>query len=196
MHYDYVVTLKKSSSRQIDLISIFLCTFSVLAFVFEQFRESRFNYANSLFAIIITSGVLYNLFFLKKGRPVRYKYLLFLCGIYWIVMPYLSWVSIVLFFLAFLEYQAKHPLEVGFAKDEVVINTLIKRKFTWSSFNNIILKEGLLTLDFKNNKIFQKETLDDDEPDADEQEFNEYCRKQLLKSNEDSPMAQFQQLKH
>ncbi|HXB44918.1 MAG TPA: hypothetical protein VNV85_12710, partial [Puia sp.] len=195
MHYDYVVTLKKNSGRQIDLISIFLCTFSVLAFVFEQIRESKFDYTNSLFAIIVTSGVLYNLFISKKGRPARYKYLLFISGIYWIVMPYLSWVSIVLFFLAFLEYQAKHPLEVGFVKEEVVINTLIKRKFTWSSFNNIILKEGLLTLDFKNNKIFQKETLDDDEPDADEQEFNEYCRKQLLKSNEDSPMTEVRQLK-
>jgi hypothetical protein len=36
-----------------------------------------------------------------------------------------------------------------------------------------------LTLDFKNNTIFQKEVLDDDEPDADEDEFNKYCREQL-----------------
>ena len=192
MRYDYVVALKKSSDRQIDLISIFLCAFSVLAFIFEQFRMAKFNYVASLFAIIITGGFLFNLFFAKKDRPVRYKNLLFLAGIYWIMMPYLSWVSIVFFFLAFLEYQAKHPLEVGFAKEEVVINTLIKRKFNWSSFNNIILKEGLLTMDFKNNKIFQKETLDDDEPDADEDEFNDYCRKQLLRANENSLLPQGQ----
>jgi hypothetical protein len=195
MRYDYVVTLKKSSDRQIDLISIFLCAFSVLVFVFEQFRAAKFDYAATLFAIIIAGGVLFNLFFTKKDKPVRYKNLLFLAGIYWIMMPYLSWVSIIFFFLAFLEYQAKHPLEVGFAKEEVVINTLIKRKFNWSSFNNIILKEGLLTLDFKNNRIFQKETLDDDEPDADEDEINDYCRKQLLKANENSLIAQGQQLK-
>lgn len=195
MDYDYVVTLKKSSDRQIDIISIFLCFVSVLAFVFEQFRDSKFNYAGSLFAMIIAGGVLFNLFFVKTERTVRYKNLLFLAGVYWIMMPYLSWVSILFFFLAFLEYQAKHPLEVGFTKDEIVINTLIKRKFSWSSFNQIMLKEGLLTLDFKNNKVFQKETLDDEEPDADEEEFNDYCRKQLLKANENSPMTNALQLR-
>ena len=179
MRYDYVVTLKKDSDRQVDLISIFLCIFSVLAFVFEQFRESKFNYLSSIFAVMLACGVVFNFFFAKKDKPVRYKNILFLAGVYWIIMPYLSWVSIIFFFLAFLEYQAKHPLEVGFTDDEVVINALMKRRFSWSSFNNIILKEGLLTLDFKNNKIFQKETLDDDEPDADEDEFNEYCRQKL-----------------
>lgn len=188
MRYDYVVSLKKDRDRQIDLISIFLCIFSVLAFVFQQFRESKFNYLSSLFAVILACGVVFNIFFAKKDKVVRYKNLLFLAGIYWIMMPYLSWISIIFFFLAFLEYQAKHPLEVGFTNDEVVINTLIKRRFSWASFNNIILKEGLLTLDFKTNKIFQKETLDDDEPDADEDEFNDYCRQKLM-SGATRPMA-------
>lgn len=180
MRYDYVVTLKKSSDRQIDLISVFLCFFSVLAFVFEQLSKRHFNLFLSFAATIIAGCVFYNIISSKKGNRVRYKNWLFVAGICWIGMPYFQWVSIIFFFLAFLEYQAKHPLEVGFTNDEVVINTLIKRRFSWSSFNNIILKEGLLTLDFKDNKIFQKETLDDDEPDADEDEFNNYCRQKLM----------------
>jgi len=47
----------------------------------------------------------------------------------------------------------------------------------------VILKDGLLTLDFKNNKVYQKEALDDDEPDADEDEFNEYCKSRLQTEN-------------
>ncbi len=180
MRYDYVVTLKKGSDRQIDIISIFLCFFSVLAFVYEQVSTMHFNLFLSFACIIIAGFVFYNILSSKKGNKVRYKNWLFIAGICWIGMPYLQWVSIVFFFLAFLEYQAKYPLEVGFTNDEVVINTLIKRRFSWSSFNNIILKEGLLTLDFKNNRIFQKETIDDDEPDADEDEFNDYCRKRLM----------------
>jgi len=180
MHYEYVVTLKKSSDRQTDIISIFLCFFSVLAFLFEQLSKKHFNLFLSFAAIIIVGFVIYNIILSKKGERVRYKNWLFITGICWIGMPYLQWVSIVFFSLAFLEYQAKHPLEVGFSNEEVVINTLIKRKFSWSSFNNIILKDGLLTLDFKNNRIFQKETIDDDEPDADEDEFNDYCRQKLM----------------
>jgi hypothetical protein len=84
-----------------------------------------------------------------------------------------------LFLLAFLEYQAKHPLEVGFSGKEVVINSLFRRRFVWTDFNNILLKDGLLTIDFRNNRLFQKETIDDDDPDADEDEFNSYCRERL-----------------
>jgi hypothetical protein len=183
MHYDYVVVLKKSSGRQIDFISIFLCILSIVGFVYNQISTTQFSFPFTLISVIIANGIGYNIFFVKKGKSPRYKYLLFLAGIAWIVMPHLQWISIAFFFLAFLEYQAKHPLEVGFTDDEILINTLIKRKFVWSDFNNIILKEGLLTLDFKNNTLFQKEALDDDEPDADEDEFNDYCNARLMKAN-------------
>ena len=35
-------------------------------------------------------------------------------------------------------------------------------------------------MDFKNNRLLQKETVDDDDDyDADEDEFNDYCKKKL-----------------
>ena len=84
------------------------------------------------------------------------------------------------FLLAFLEYQTKRPLEIGFHHDRVVINTLIKRRFEWSAFNNVVLRDGLLTLDFSNNRLMQKEVADDEEEDdADEEEFNAFCRDRL-----------------
>jgi len=46
-----------------------------------------------------------------------------------------------------------------------------------------VLKDGLLTLDFKNNRLMQKEIADDeDEDDADEEEFNTWCRDQLARA--------------
>jgi hypothetical protein len=84
---------------------------------------------------------------------------------------------------AFLEYQTKRPLEIGFDYDRIVINTLIRQRHDWSAFNNIVLKDGLLTLDFKNNRLMQKEIADDeDEDDADEEEFNTWCREQLARA--------------
>ncbi|MBS1668351.1 MAG: hypothetical protein JST58_13325 [Bacteroidetes bacterium] len=179
MKYDYVVILKKSSEKQVDRISILLCLLSILAFTYAQWLSGKFTYPATLFSLAIAVGVFYNIFLVEKEKQPRYRYLLVIAGLYWFMMPYLQWVAFVLFFLAFLEYQAKHPLEVGFTKNMVVINSLIKKKYPWSAFNNIILKDGLLTLDFKNNTLFQKEALDDDEPDAEEDEFNDFCRVQL-----------------
>ncbi|HLK30608.1 MAG TPA: hypothetical protein VKT28_18650 [Puia sp.] len=184
MKYDYVVTLKKSSDRQVDVISILLCFLSIAAFAFLQINSKQFNYFFSIASLIIAAGIIYNLFFAKKDKSPRYRYLLFLAGIVWMTMPFLQWAAIAFFALAFLEYQAKHPLEVGFSNDEIVINTLVRKRFHWNDLNNVILKDGLLTLDFKNNRLFQKETLDDDEPDADEDEFNDYCKAQFRKVKE------------
>jgi hypothetical protein len=43
--------------------------------------------------------------------------------------------------------------------------------------NNVIIKDDLLTMDFKNNKVFQRYTDDeeDDEYEVESDEFNEYC---------------------
>jgi hypothetical protein len=65
-----------------------------------------------------------------------------------------------------------------------VINTLFRRRYDWTDFNNVVLKDGLLTLDFKNNRLLQKEVLeDDDEDDADEDEFNDYCQTRLKEAD-------------
>jgi hypothetical protein len=180
MIYQYIVTLKRNNDKYIDGFNILLCTLSVLVFFFEQLIEKKFSLLVLLAAVFITAGLGRNIFLGKiKGRTVRYRYLLFIAGVIWILMPFLQWFSILFFLLSILEYQAKYPLEVGFTSQEVTINNLFKKKFPWSDFNNIILKDGLLTLDFRNNTLFQKEALEDVEGEADEEEFNDYCRKQL-----------------
>lgn len=186
MRFEYVVILKKDQEKYINGISLSLCSMSAAAFLFQQINSGNFNIYFSVAFVIVLAGIAYNFLASKSKKQVFYKSSLLLAGIFWIGMPYLKWLSVFFFLLAFLEYQAKYPLEVGFSHDNVVINTLFKKKYSWSDFNNIVLKDDLLTLDFKNNKLFQKEVLEDDEPDADEDEFNEYCRRQLGKSNTSS----------
>ena len=181
MKYDYVVTLKRDNEKYIDITNIFLCVISILAFLLVQIQQQQFNLFFSFAAALLIAGLVINIFFLRnKGKIIRYKNWLLIAGIFWIGMPYLQWLCVIFFLLAFLEYQAKYPLEIGFTNDVVVINSLFRKKFEWTDFTTIILKDGLLTMDFKNNKLIQKETIDDDDDyDADEDEFNDYCRKQL-----------------
>ncbi|MFI5152939.1 MAG: hypothetical protein ACHQET_06360 [Chitinophagales bacterium] len=183
MRYEYVVTLRRNVERQIDVISLGLCSLSVLAFIFAQFRSGKFSILLCFGSIIVTIGIIQNLVQSRQQR-IRYKIPLLLSGLFWIGMPWLNWFSVIFFLLAFLEYQAKYPLEIGFSTDRIVINTLFPRRYSWSDMNQVILKDGLLTMDFKNNLLLQKETIDEDEDaDADEDEFNDYCIVQLRKVN-------------
>ena len=185
MVYPYLVILKRESERTLDFISILLCLFSALNFINVQIRAGHFQLLFSVFAAIVLIGMTINIVLNRRtGRQVRYKYWLLIAGLGWVAMPFLPWLGILFFFQSFLEYQVKRPLEIGFSHDRVVVNTLFRRTYAWSDFNNVVLKDGLLTLDFKNNRLLQKEILDDeDEDDADEDEFNDYCRQQLREAD-------------
>ena len=181
MRYQYVVILKKNSERATDVLSVLLCLFSALNFLYIQTRARQVNYILLLVALVILAGLVINLVTSRRKKaPVRYRYWLLIAAVGWIGLTTMPWMAAFFFLLAFLEYQTKRPLEIGFDRDRVVINSLVKKRFAWEDFNNVVLKDGLLTLDFRNNKLLQKEVADDDdEEDADEEEFNMYCRERL-----------------
>jgi hypothetical protein len=181
MVYQYVVTLKNTSRKYIDTFSLLLLTISALLFLREQYFFPKVNIAYLLCGIGIAAIIGWNKYQQKKNnQTVYYNSALFITAIGWIVMPYLNWLFIPFALLGLFERQAKMPLEVGFTDNEIAINTLIRRRYKWSDFNNIILKDDLLTLDFKNNRLLQRETIDE-EGDAEEDEFNDYCREKLRK---------------
>lgn len=186
MRYPYVVILKKDSERSLDFISILLCIFSALNFFYEPIRAGQFQFFFVGIGVVVCVGTLGNILIARKRRrQVRYRYWLLIAGLGWLGMPYLPWLGALFILQSFLEYQAKRPLEIGFSAELVVINTLLKRQYAWTAFNNIVLKDGLLTLDFKSNRLVQKEVLeDDDEEDADEDEFNDYCRDRLREAGQ------------
>jgi hypothetical protein len=179
MHYDYVVILKRDNARKTDLVSLLLLIFSLFAFSFAQIRHGV-NLFLCFAMLTVLSALLINGRLYRKRKEMQFRNWLFVGGICWIGMPYLQWLALLFFIFALLEAQAKYPLEIGFYSEGVVFNSLFKKKFSWDLFVSVILKDGLLTLDFKNNKLIQKEVMDDDEPDAPEDEFNDYCRRKLV----------------
>ncbi len=183
MIYQYVVTLQNQQKKYIDRFTLFLLAISVVLFVREQILSPniKISYLFGAVAIVLIAG--WNLYGLKKNRPnTFYGGALTVAAIGWVTMPYLNWLFIPFALMGLFEKQAKAPLEIGFTDEQVVINTLFRRKFHWTDFNNVVLKDDLLTLDFKNNKLLQRETIDE-EGDADEDEFNQYCTVQLQKAH-------------
>jgi hypothetical protein len=199
MRYQYVVILKKDSGRITDALSILLILSSVIAFSLTGLRDLRTAHSAGTYgtergaaatisallalaaAVILLVGLAVNLVLRRQGGThIRYRYWLMVAALGWIGISPVPWIGAFFFGLAFLEYQTKRPLEIGFHHDRVVINTLIQRRFDWTAFNNVILRDGLLTLDFKTNRLIQKEVADDEEEDdADEEEFNAFCRDRL-----------------
>jgi hypothetical protein len=59
-----------------------------------------------------------------------------------------------------------------------MMNRLLRKKIAWRDVDNVILKDGLLTVDLKSNKLLQRE-IDSGENEATEEEFNAWVNTKL-----------------
>ena len=72
----------------------------------------------------------------------------------------------------------KTPL-VEVSNEKVTIKRMIgSSEYEWEQFSNIILKDNLLTLDFKNNKVLQLEV--DEKTAIDQTTFNIFCAGKIM----------------
>jgi hypothetical protein len=69
---------------------------------------------------------------------------------------------------------------VSINERQVIYPSFPKKIIDWQDLSNLIIKDGLLTIDFKNNKIIQQQIADISST-IDEKEFNDFCRQQLNK---------------
>jgi len=181
----YSFILKNEKTKNYRLISQLLVLFNLLGFVFLLINNETRIAMNIalLFAILITA--VYTFFTVmewisKKPLPDFWHRSIFVvCSFVW-TKEGLWWIGIMLLLFILLDFIAHKKLVVDITDKRINVPYILQKTFDWNEVNNVILKDGLLTIDFKNNKLFQQLILNSDE-DINEKEFNEFCRQQLNK---------------
>lgn len=174
--YPYIIVLKNESSKYVNVFGFLLTTGSAVLFAREMVFRNMIILPYLAGLIFIAGLLIWNAFlYFRTVKEIYYSKALLIAGLVWTKMPYFEWLVIVFAFLALLEYQAKRAPEIGFADDHIMINKLFKKKIMWNEIDNVVLKDGWLTIDFKNNKLFQKE-IDSGESEASDEEFNEWVK--------------------
>ena len=172
--------LKNESSRYVNVFGFLLTVGSAILFAREMIFRNQVVLPYLAGIIFIVGLLIWNAYlYYNTDKEIYYSKALLIAGLVWTKMPYFEWLVIVFAFLALLEYQAKRPVEVGFAEDHIVLNRLFKKKIGWSEIDNVVLRDGWLTVDFKNNRLLQRE-IDTGESEASDEEFNEWVRKRQM----------------
>jgi len=179
--YDFIVTLKHPGYKAYDLITVLLCVMTIAASIFSllQWPFVPFSWVN----IVLIGVIVFNLsmsFFNKEGDTIyTFKWALYAAAFLWLLYPlHIIYISIFFVIAALLERQIKFPQEIGFNKNVISFNTFPFKNYGWEEVKNIIIKDNVLTIDLKNNKIIQRE-IEPAELTEDETEFNEFCRQQM-----------------
>jgi len=180
--YPYIVVLKSNGTWQFNAFGLLLNLVSCVFFT----REFVFTSDKNIFliaGIVLVLGLLvWNIMRMSKNHKAFFNRAYLISALLWIKMPYMEWLFVAFILLAILERQVKFPLEIGFSETQVVFNTLFKKRYPWSQLSNVVLRDGLLTIDFQNNHLLQREVEDEEEEEeVSEEEFNEFCQLQLQK---------------
>ena len=185
--YTYIIVLRNETSRYVHLIGFLLSVGSALLFIREMVVRNTIVLPYVIGVIFIAGLLLWNVYaYYRLSKEIYYSKALLIAGLVWLKMPYFEWLIFIFVILALLEYQAKLPAEIGFSSDHIVFNRLLRKKYRWSEIDNVILKDGLLTVDFRNNKLFQRE-IDSGENEASELEFNTWCMERLSQAETKPP---------
>lgn len=97
----------------------------------------------------------------------------------------MQWIGLEVYWMAgamllfdILHTLSTRPLKVRVTEQMILYPSFPVKKITWPSLNNVILKDNLLTIDLKNNKLIQQ-PVDVSKSSPGEKDFNEFCRQQL-----------------
>lgn len=179
MKESFTFAIRNDRYKYITALQFFILFINAVCFTWFGYNSS-----NYFFYIIAVLTLIHLLLYIRNQHSdsPAVKYIPFsasvLCIIAWInLYQYLFAAAMLLIIL--LQVLVKKKYLITIDTDGAGINSFPVKNFKWSEIQNLILKDGLLTIDCRNNKIIQSEIMADESDADDENEFNEFCRKQL-----------------
>ena len=183
--YNYIITIKKPDYKTADAVAFLMLVLAIAFFSFSAVRQWSTTYHNAaiMYIIIVAFIVLWSSYSFvsawNKKRIAFYRLALFAAALGWFAEPVSNyWLAALYVIAALLERQVKFAQELGVDENGITFTTLLQKEYEWKEINNLLLKEGILTVDYKNNKLFQQEIESEVNPSL-EKEFNQYCRAKL-----------------
>ncbi|HEX7902746.1 MAG TPA: hypothetical protein VF487_02625 [Chitinophagaceae bacterium] len=176
--------LKNDKLAQYNLIALFVVLLNIFLFVYISIytpeRGIKIAALICLSTTLIVTGIHFFLKRIKNNTGTPYLHAgISITTLGWLQMEhYLA--AAVCFILGLLYIFSKKILTVRFFTDKIIYTSLPQKNISWAELNNVILKDGILTVDFRNNKIIQSE-IESPDSQLNEKEFNDFCRGQLSK---------------
>ncbi len=175
----FEITLKTNRS-EIEIVTTraLLAVAAVASFVYA----GEENYYLSIGVGIVLVGLSFYLkTFLNRFKVNRLLLLCFASVLTYITTGTIAFAAVLLVHGLFFEL-LKKKVWVQIDADAVTVHNIISNKaHNWTSIQNLILKDDILTIDFNNDRLLQSEIIQS-KPAIDESTFNKFCFEQLQKT--------------
>ena len=175
----FELILKNEKEVLYKRISILLLVLNLAGLLFITYLKDFKSWVPFIMAAIAIFSAFIAFYFGKKNQRSPLPGAFFVLSIAWILADY--WVvGVINALFMILHVAALQKPIVSINERQVIYPSFPRKKIDWQELSNLIIKDGLLTIDFKNNRIIQQQIADISST-IDEKEFNNFCRQQLNK---------------
>ncbi len=134
-----------------------------------------------IFSSFVVGGLTTFLLFKKNRQGAIYGVLssIILCSVGWWMIDYVG-VAILMFTLAVMGGKSMQDFKVEFQEEGIFYPSLFyQKKLPWTEVSNCMIKDLVLTIDLKNNKLMQFTINESENPVLNEDGFNVFVGSHL-----------------
>ena len=145
----------------------------ILLLFYDIYRYASIAFIGALIIYLLMRGYLFKS---NKTKFLIDEFVFFIPAAGWLGMHnYL--IALGCLIMGFLYKLSLQRIKFVFTREKVEKVNFPKKELAWNEFNNVILKDHILTLDFKNNKLIQAEI--EKSLEINEVIFNSFAKAQL-----------------
>jgi uncharacterized membrane protein YobD (UPF0266 family) len=181
MQYSFI--LKDNNQKVYNLFTWFLFFLHIVAAAVVALKYRDSNAQLSVYILLGFYAVISIAYFFfrrhKKALETFSLIMALLYGNFW--LKHVGVIALFIFVLVYLFVTIVHGKKTAvlFSEKGLLITRVFKSiLYPWHEMDNVILKDNLLTIDFKSNRIIQAEIVEGSEV-VDEKNFNGFCTAQL-----------------
>lgn len=178
---DYRIVVKNERLNSYRFFALILVLLNVAVFIFLlAYDYKRYEATAALLLLGIYFFIRSNI--AKKNNQKNYidEIMFFVLAGCWVgLQNYILAVCCIL--LGILFHVSLQKTQFVFTAEGVHKLNFPKAMYEWDQFTNVMIKDKILTLDFKNNKLMQVET---EQEAFDELTFNKFAKQQIAMQNE------------
>ena len=181
----FSIILPNDKAGTYKVVTIIMAVINIIGFEYFSFsihvaEDSQLHMLSTIGASMSLPPLIWFLFF-KKGRISNVGYViisLFTAAIIWMLIGFYL-IAFLLSLFAYSGLMSLRKLTIEFSDLYIVYPSFPRKKFYWEDVSNLILKDNILTIDLKNNKLIQCTIMDSDNVALNEETFNTFVQQRI-----------------
>ena len=176
----FEIIIKNDKVKLYRTIAKIFLLLNFAVFIFLLFYET-YRYPSIAFLIAFILYLLLRQYLFRKGyvNNILDEFVFFIPAAGWLGMHnYMIGIGCIL--MGLLYKLSLQEIKFVFGHENIVKMNFPQKRIDWDLLNNVILKDNILTLDFKNNRLLQAEV---EKNGINEIDFNSFAKLRMTKTN-------------